>query len=136
MSNKPKLRSQLLAKWKLAETNPLMWKPRVGRKGHDQAMLSRYVDNKCPSHVTFFPFLTLSPYLNWNNSSFFWGLAKEDSIAHDSYHCQRFTSAQPWPTKRIMNQTNNFVGGAHNGWLDKVCPEICRPPAHMDWEMC
>eukprot|EP00095_Tigriopus_kingsejongensis_P005425 maker-scaffold576_size132709-snap-gene-0.17 protein:Tk05425 transcript:maker-scaffold576_size132709-snap-gene-0.17-mRNA-1 annotation:"hypothetical protein DAPPUDRAFT_96285" len=39
-----------------------------------------------------------------------WKWAKKDLMAHDSYNCYKFASAQAFPTQRARNQVGNFVG--------------------------
>ena len=80
---------------------------------------------------------------NFHNISLFfvcryvWPWAKENSIAHDSYSCARFSYTKAFPTKRKM-EPNNFVASvvAENHVLNQSCPKICRPRDHLDWEYC
>ena len=70
-------------------------------------------------------------------SKFLWPKAKTDAVIHDSYLCKSIKSAnnRPWPTQRIPNVPNNFVG-ANGGILNKTCPSVCRPKEHKDWTLC
>ena len=69
--------------------------------------------------------------------------ATNDSLAHDSYHCQaplyQFAKTIPFPTRRFRKPPNgipNFVGNTGSDLLLKRCPKECRPPNHQDWLFC
>lgn len=66
-----------------------------------------------------------------------WHLIQDHLLAHDSYLCQRYANPnnRPWPTKRIENEPNNFVG-SNGGILTAQCPKKCRPVDHQDWIYC
>lgn len=70
-------------------------------------------------------------------SKYLWNKAKSDAVIHDSYLCKSIKSPnnRPWPTQRIPNVHNNFVG-ANGGILNKTCPVGCRPKEHKDWTLC
>ena len=69
-------------------------------------------------------------------------------VAHASYFCSspayfRGNITRPFPTRREMGVTRNFVGS--NGMVkfditvNKTswkCPVMCRPEQHQDWEYC
>ncbi len=64
------------------------------------------------------------------------------SMQHDSYHCQTYTHAKAFPTKREKG-VNNFVGSINVKLKDKMkfvkkfeCPWDCRPQFHKDWIYC
>jgi hypothetical protein len=71
-----------------------------------------------------------------------WPLVKNDSIIHDSYHCQRFNvTAKPFPTKRpIISGRNLFVGCirpcSSNQFRIPKCPIQCRPKSQIQWHYC
>ena len=103
---KPDLRAKLISQWKKAEGNANMWKGRKD-KGPDQHLLASY----------------------------YWGLARGDSVGHDSYLCSRYPNTKGFPTQRRIDMTYNFIGGG-NGTLVRKCPLQCRPKDHKDWEYC
>jgi len=73
-------------------------------------------------------------------------VAANDSMVHDSYHCQSSSLVKgsmpaPWPTQRIsgpnFTEPNepNFVGNVEFA-ITFECPESCRPKDHQDWKLC
>ena len=71
-----------------------------------------------------------------------WSHAVKNSLIHDSYLCNTFSQALPFPTQRELN--NWFVGMPTLGCPTddsaktkiKECPEYCRPKNHKDWNYC
>ena len=63
-----------------------------------------------------------------------WPLAKEDMVAHDAWHCQKFPSPmnRPWPVRRRVG--GNFVGQTSRKMVE--CPIECRPKEHPEWTFC
>lgn len=65
-------------------------------------------------------------------------LIKNDSIIHDSYHCDIFDNTLPFPSKR--NNSMCHVGFVGDCMLSKVvlydCPVNCRPSNHKEWNFC
>jgi hypothetical protein len=70
-----------------------------------------------------------------------WPYVTNDRLVHDSFHCEKFGEAVPFPTQRPpLNETYRFVGcikpctqAAHT--FNK-CPIACRPKDHKDWVDC
>ena len=71
-----------------------------------------------------------------------WPNAKQDSISHDSYNCQKDklsngTLIRAFPTKRKHNERENFIGSRRSPrFRNKECPIECRPEDHTDWKFC
>ena len=71
-----------------------------------------------------------------------WPLVENDSISHDSFHCQRFAdNAKPFPTKRPSIKENYvFVGCvkpcSRKQFAFGTCPIECRPKNHLEWIYC
>lgn len=68
-------------------------------------------------------------------SRYVYSLAKLNSIAHDSYSCAKF-GGTPFPTKR---KGNCFVGDrkiCNSNRSFTICPMVCRPKNHTDWNYC
>lgn len=68
-----------------------------------------------------------------------WPILYTDSMHHDAYLCTRYKGSIPYSTQR--GKVFNFIGcrrPCYGAMEDKPikCPEICRPPAHKDWEYC
>lgn len=61
----------------------------------------------------------------------------KDALTHDSYTCQKYWNAQPWPTQRLKNESN-FVGAviSKHQKVPKACPKQCRPYDHPNWTFC
>jgi len=59
---------------------------------------------------------------------------RDVSMQHDSYLCESFTGAKPFPTQR----RNFFVGCVRDcdGFKKDICPKACRPKDHPEWEHC
>ena len=67
-----------------------------------------------------------------------WPVAKEDMVAHDSWHCQDFPSPmnRPWPVRRRVGGSN-FVGAIGDKFgTRRECPIECRPKEHPEWTLC
>ena len=68
-----------------------------------------------------------------------WPVAKEDMVAHDAWHCEKFPSPmnRPWPVRRRVSGSN-FVGGGPKAKSQKLveCPIECRPEEHPEWTFC
>ena len=67
-----------------------------------------------------------------NNFSFSVGTC----FIHDSYLCEVFKDSEPFPTRRIESEGNNFVGANGHGPLLEICPYECRTAEHKDWIYC
>ena len=71
-----------------------------------------------------------------------WPYVENNSIIHDSFHCQRFRdNSKPFPTRRpSINGRNIFVGCvkpcAQNQFVFDECPVACRPKTHREWSYC
>ena len=59
---------------------------------------------------------------------------KNVSMQHDSYFCESFLGAKPFPTQRLKY----FVGCVRDcdGSNMEICPQACRPKDHPDWKHC
>lgn len=68
----------------------------------------------------------------------FWPVVRNEALIHDSYTCQKYWNAHAFPTKRLQNMTNNFVGAviAKHQKVPRTCPRQCRPINHADWLYC
>eukprot|EP00094_Tigriopus_californicus_P005545 TCALIF_05342-PA protein Name:"Protein of unknown function" AED:0.08 eAED:0.08 QI:58/0.25/0.2/1/0/0.4/5/0/512 len=66
-----------------------------------------------------------------------WLYEQNDVLVYDSYLCQTYPNPnnRPWTSKRIENETNNFVG-SDGRILNVQCPSFCRPANHQDWTYC
>ena len=65
---------------------------------------------------------------------------KDNSIAHDSYFCQKYEGSVPFPTQR-KNEMRNFVGAPYEMRMyfkkSFQCPKACRPKNHQEtWVYC
>lgn len=73
-----------------------------------------------------------------------WPVARFDTIAHDSFHCNVDFGHKtiPFPTQRSMkNDPDCYVGAVRRACpLDKMpfdpCPKECRPIDHPEWIYC
>ncbi|XP_067004574.2 uncharacterized protein [Anabrus simplex] len=71
-----------------------------------------------------------------------WPVIKGHVMQHDSYYCEgKFAehgNMRPFPTRRIENELNNYVGSnvVNSVVMDYPCPVACRPPEHTDWTTC
>jgi hypothetical protein len=88
----------------------------------------------------------MKEYMGKGDQSFLlnelWPFVKNDSIIHDSFHCQRFQdNSKPFPTRRpSVKGSNIFVGCvkpcAENQFTFGECPIECRPKNHREWIYC
>ena len=69
---------------------------------------------------------------------YFWPVVRNEAMVHDSYTCQKYWNAQPFPTQRLNNVTSNFVGAvvSKGQKVPRGCPIQCRPYNHQDWKFC
>ena len=66
---------------------------------------------------------------------YLWPLVHENAIIHDSYFCNRGLKGEPFPSKR--NESGAFVGQFRSDkGRSAICPPVCRPKHHQDWEYC
>ena len=80
-----------------------------------------------------------SQFINWDMlTKFLWPIAKQDMMAHDSYHCEFFKSPmnQPWPTRRPLDGMNYAGARFARANLTSECPTECRPKNHPEWKLC
>ncbi|XP_046449582.1 uncharacterized protein LOC124198012 isoform X3 [Daphnia pulex] len=68
-----------------------------------------------------------------------WPIARTNVVAHDSYCCQYFPPARPFPTLRIGGGFVGMVGDlpANDNSTAAECPQQCRPKnASSEWRYC
>jgi hypothetical protein len=120
------------------------------QKGHDQQVLAASIyDKLCKERDGDLAEESITPKIGTNYHQF--PLEIDDSLVafyyltydsgglchiHDSYLCNVYHDSVPWPTQRIMNVSDNFVGSNGHGPMAIECPKECRPMEHKDWLYC
>jgi len=63
-----------------------------------------------------------------------WNKLRSKALQHDSYFCEVYFDARPFPTQR----KDHFVGCVRNceEFRPELCPARCRPKEHQDWNYC
>ena len=104
-------RAKLAEAWTGMMGDRLIWASRSS-KGPDQTLLLKYV---------------------WR---VFGGAI--NTLQHDSYMCKNYPGSLAWPTKRLVDRPNNFVGSIvnENAQLTIVCPKACRAKNNPHWKFC